>query len=306
MEWLAILSIPLFISAIWLTALLYTTNPTASPSRYPTNSRILILVSHPDDEAMFFSPSLLHLTAPPLDNDLRVLCLSTGDADGLGSVRRHEILVSCAMLGVRNVSSDTKDGGAAGSVVVLDKEELRDEMGRVWPAQVVMQAVRDVTEGTWGGWTPEYIVTFDMYGVSGHSNHVSAWAGARNYIRSISSSPTTATETKIPKLYTLPTVSLPRKYLSILDFPFTYLFRKNGNGRRGASMLFISTWAEFGKARDAMTNAHRSQMRWFRWGWIWASRYMVMNELVEEEVLAVEMDQGGVGTAGKERMEKEL
>ena len=29
----------------------------------------------------------------------------------------------------------------------------------------------------------------------------------------------------------------------------------------------------------AMTRAHVSQMRWFRWGWIGVSRYMVVNDL---------------------------
>jgi N-acetylglucosaminylphosphatidylinositol deacetylase len=31
-----------------------------------------------------------------------------------------------------------------------------------------------------------------------------------------------------------------------------------------------------------MTTAHESQMRWFRWGWISLSRYMVLNDLKKE------------------------
>jgi N-acetylglucosaminylphosphatidylinositol deacetylase len=36
-------------------------------------------------------------------------------------------------------------------------------------------------------------------------------------------------------------------------------------------------------ARQAMTEAHKSQMVWFRWGWILTSRYMVINELQLEK-----------------------
>jgi N-acetylglucosaminylphosphatidylinositol deacetylase len=36
---------------------------------------------------------------------------------------------------------------------------------------------------------------------------------------------------------------------------------------------------EMRRAQKAMTVAHKSQMRWFRWGWIGASRYMVVNDL---------------------------
>lgn len=43
-----------------------------------TGKRILLLIAHPDDEAMFFAPTIQALTAPRLGNQLKVLCLSTG------------------------------------------------------------------------------------------------------------------------------------------------------------------------------------------------------------------------------------
>ena len=42
------------------------------------NKRICLLIAHPDDEAMFFSPMVLALTRPELGNHLKILCLSTG------------------------------------------------------------------------------------------------------------------------------------------------------------------------------------------------------------------------------------
>lgn len=60
--------------------------------------RITLLIAHPDDEAMFFSPTLLSL-AP--HNDISVLCLSSGDADGLGAIRKGELVESCRRLGIK-------------------------------------------------------------------------------------------------------------------------------------------------------------------------------------------------------------
>jgi hypothetical protein len=56
---------------------------TAQISRTPTfqkirNKRICLLIAHPDDEAMFFAPTLLALTDPAMGNHVKILCLSTG------------------------------------------------------------------------------------------------------------------------------------------------------------------------------------------------------------------------------------
>lgn len=42
------------------------------------NKRICLLIAHPDDEAMFFAPSLLALTRPETGNSVSILCLSSG------------------------------------------------------------------------------------------------------------------------------------------------------------------------------------------------------------------------------------
>lgn len=49
-------------------------------SRFPKlqNKRICLLIAHPDDEAMFFSPSVLALTRPETGNHVKILCLSSG------------------------------------------------------------------------------------------------------------------------------------------------------------------------------------------------------------------------------------
>jgi len=59
---------------------------------------------------------------------------------------------------------------------------------------------------------------------------------------------------------------------------------KKQMGEHPSPLLFLSAPQEVRIAQKAMTNAHKSQMRWFRWGWIWLSRYMVVNDLRLEKV----------------------
>jgi len=51
--------------------------------------RILFVISHPDDESMFFVPTILNLKAEGYT--LELLCLSNGNYDGLGKIREIEM-----------------------------------------------------------------------------------------------------------------------------------------------------------------------------------------------------------------------
>lgn len=80
------------------------------------NPRVLLLTAHPDDECMFFAPTVTSLLASPpvsvardkaVDPKIHAgvevysLCLSVGDADGLGDVRRAELARSLDVLGIQ-------------------------------------------------------------------------------------------------------------------------------------------------------------------------------------------------------------
>ena len=82
--------------------LLYVYTASVAQTRLPKlrGRRVCLLIAHPDDEAMFFAPSVLALTRPASGNRLRILCLSTGDADGLGDTRRRELRKSARLLGL--------------------------------------------------------------------------------------------------------------------------------------------------------------------------------------------------------------
>ena len=74
MELYVYFAIPVLIIIAWF----YTAS--VVQSRIPTlrDKAIVLLIAHPDDEAMFFAPTVLGLTRPELGNHLKILCLSSG------------------------------------------------------------------------------------------------------------------------------------------------------------------------------------------------------------------------------------
>lgn len=133
--------------------------------------------------------------------------------------------------------------------------------------------------------TIDTIITFDAYGVSSHPNHISLHDGAHTFLKALMHRHA-GWECPI-KLYTLTTTSIFRKYLSIFDAPWTIIaaiMRKKELGEFPTPMLFASSPVGYRRAQIAMTKAHESQMRWFRWGWITLSRYMIINDLKKEKV----------------------
>jgi N-acetylglucosaminylphosphatidylinositol deacetylase len=54
------------------------------------------VIAHPDDEAMFFVPSIRRLRE---HNKLYLLCLGNGDGAGLGRIREKELIQSAKYLG---------------------------------------------------------------------------------------------------------------------------------------------------------------------------------------------------------------
>ena len=131
----------------------------------------------------------------------------------------------------------------------------------------------------------DVVITFDRGGVSAHPNHISLYHGAVAFVRSIMKDHK-GWEPAV-KLYTLTSVSIFRKYASVLDSPIlilqTLLKKKEGQPFP-APLLTVSGPKDYRRAQRAMTTAHESQMRWFRWGWIGVSRYMVVNDLQKARV----------------------
>lgn len=219
--------------------------------------RIGFVIAHPDDEAMFFSPTIRTL-ADVLNKQkesegtvgLCLLCLSTGNFDGLGDIRKKELFESCARLGIGREK-----------VTIVDDKEIQDDPTREWPYdRVISHIERFVRE-----YNVTTLITFDERGISSHPNHISVYQAVKLLLRDHDSL----------RGYALITHSLVRKYLGLIDaWLLTPLSeRLTSNNKR---LLFYTP--RLTTARDAMM-AHRSQLVWFRHLFIAFSTYTFVNIL---------------------------
>jgi len=219
---------------------------------------------------------------------------STGDADGLGSVRAKELQESAKKLGLRSESD---------VFVVDDPSRFPDSMTANWiesdvsnmlayafaPELASATLKKKSTKDGPPVSTIDVLLTFDKHGISNHPNHRSLYHGAVHFLRSLMRDK--AGYTCPVSLYTLYTTTIFRKYIGIFDAPLTMLRGAlhtlfSGSGKRKGKkdelpgqLLFINSVSEYLTAQSAMVNAHKSQMVWFRYGWITIGRYMVVNDL---------------------------
>mmetsp|Transcript_19063 Transcript_19063/g.53353 ORF Transcript_19063/g.53353 Transcript_19063/m.53353 type:complete len:272 (+) Transcript_19063:100-915(+) len=224
------------------------------------SDRVLLVIAHPDDESMFFAPTVLSLRAAQVP--IFILCLSTGNAGGRGNSRQRELLRACEKL---NVPKE--------NVAIIDDPQLQDGMKTVWPEQVVQKQVHlcAVNNNT------NKVITFDERGVSGHPNHISTFYGVWAYYawRSrVSSVQNDAVISSLPPLtvFTLETTSLVRKYMGLLDIVASRLC-----AQQSQKCSFVVNPQPYIGVLAMMQ--HRSQLVWYRWLFIMLSRYTYVNTL---------------------------
>ncbi|KAN0066230.1 N-acetylglucosaminyl-phosphatidylinositol de-N-acetylase [Thecaphora frezii] len=229
---------------------------------------VLVLTAHPDDEVMFFAPSILALAGAGVQ--IFSLCLSTGNADGLGAVRARELIDAYSMLGV-----------PGDRVTALEDEKLQDGMATYWDPDYISDKVEHHLAGLGQG--IEALITFDAVGVSSHANHKACYqASLRLRDRGT-----------VEAVYTLQSPSLAAKYLSLPLATLEALLSLPCSGRTAALSTEVesvvdrlpvsictlsSPWA-YGRSVAAMRQ-HTSQLVWFRYFYIALSKLMYGNLLV--------------------------
>ncbi|RAL14188.1 PIG-L family deacetylase [Aspergillus homomorphus CBS 101889] len=246
-------------------------DPRLVPHNLQRARHVLLVTAHPDDETLFFSPTILyHRRAPDVTRAL--LVLSSGNYNGLGDLRQDEIHHSCDRLGI-----------APDRCVVLDRSELQDNPTTWWDEELIRDLVAHYVER----WKIDLLYTFDDGGVSGHINHRAVSAGVRKYVQS---SP------QAPPAYSLQSTFLLRKYSSLVDLlrtalPFSgrilralMITPPNDPSlvhldRYQDSALLVSSWETYRVARSAFSQ-HESQYSWDRVLYLVMSRYMWFNNLV--------------------------
>ncbi|XP_022741934.1 N-acetylglucosaminyl-phosphatidylinositol de-N-acetylase isoform X2 [Durio zibethinus] len=230
---------------------------------------VLLVVAHPDDESMFFSPTISYLTSR--GHNLYLLCLSVeemplsfllfslmvvnpfsfakweffwyyhglsvqppsmscqkgkeyGNADGMGSIRKDELYLACAVHKVQ-----------LQRVKVLDHPDLQ-------------------------------LITFDSYGVSGHCNHGDVHYGVRKFLHD--SSPRNI------EAWELVSINILLKYSGPLDIWLSTL--DSTRHPKGVMHCLLNEHPR--KSFLAMAQ-HSSQWVWFRKLFVSFSSYTYVNTL---------------------------
>lgn len=212
------------------------------------NQSVCLIIAHPDDECMFFSPIMRQLSKQAAIR-IHVLCLTIGDFYGKGSQRVAELRASC-----QNLIPNCSD------ITISDRLPDTSEQN-AWDMNLCQSLISEYVKKH----SIDLIVTFDSYGVSGHTNH-------RSTHQAIQSLQNRLTDVNVLILESVP---IWRKYLFILDLPISlfefWMTRKH-------DILAVNSLWDYVKALDAM-RCHQTQLVWFRWIYIFTSRYMLINTL---------------------------
>ncbi|KAF9074839.1 putative deacetylase LmbE-like domain-containing protein, partial [Rhodocollybia butyracea] len=219
--------------------------------------RVLLVTAHPDDECLFFAPTILGLTSHNQENFFS-LCLSIGDADGLGHIRREEYDKSLDVLGISKANR-----------MVLDDPSLKDGMDNFWDphyiADVVAEfvALHNITT----------ILTFDGDGVSGHPNHKAIPYGIQHMISTYPFSLLQNSTSKNDSVMHGIALWLGR----FIFEPFGWRsFIQASQDKHKATPVFVAGIENYLVALRAMRQ-HWSQLVWFRWLNVLFSSYMWVN-----------------------------
>lgn len=208
-------------------------------TRLPTlsNKHICLLIAHPDDEAMFFAPSVLGLTRPESGNHVMIMCLSSGNAEGLGEIRKKEMVKSGLVLGLtRGEEVMVVDNPVyalllypyaslrRASLHVVANRDFPDCIRTPWSTAKISSLLREAFIPNFSSSTPsseppkstiDVLITLDSRGVSSHPNHISLYYGARAFASSLTRNKPSL-ESPVD-LYTLTSVDSTRKYTGMFD-----------------------------------------------------------------------------------------
>ncbi|CDI98591.1 N acetylglucosaminyl phosphatidylinositol [Echinococcus multilocularis] len=202
---------------------------------------VLIVTAHPDDECMFFSPVILSLLKWNIPVDL--LCLSSGNYYGDGHLRCDELRRAVVILGIRH------------HMLICDTK-LPDSPRKIWAAEHVQKYISKAVRK----WHSKTIISFDVFGVSGHSNHCQIHSALAELPLGVSD----------VFVYCLKTYDSLLKYCT----PLIVLLALCLERRYVFHVPFSGTLTP----HKAMLQ-HRSQLLWFRYLYMIFSSYMYINVL---------------------------
>ena len=257
--------------------------------------KVMLVISHPDDEAMFFGPTLESLkktTNVITTTKVFCICLSNGNASGLGQTRAKELKKS------------TLEVFKLDGCVIADSEDLQDGMENAWPLEEIANVVHECVQH----YSPDVILTFDERGVSKHPNHVQTHRGVMRFIveAKLGAIPNAEyTEENVPEVWVLETTPFYRTFMGAMDYwasVITTTTRKKKGSKNtsnessnsnssslaaGASSTSSSSVMFCSRNPSLVLEAmrtHATQWVWYRKLYVAFSRYSLLNTLRRMDV----------------------
>ena len=250
--------------------------------------KVMLVISHPDDEAMFFGPTVESLKMSKLDggggqedavikdtvSEIKVfcICLSNGNAEGLGQIRAKELKKS-------TLEVFKMDG-----CVIADSEDLQDGMDNVWPLEEIANVVHECVQH----YSPDVILTFDEKGVSKHPNHVQTHRGVMRFVveAKLGAIPNAEyTEENVPEVWVLETTPFYRTFMGAMDYwaSIVSTTTRNKKKKETSDSKRLSPEVMFCSKNPSLVlkamRTHATQWVWFRKLYVKFSRYSLMNTL---------------------------
>ena len=135
-----------------------------------TKQEVLLIIAHPDDEIMFFYPTLINFIKNKIK--IRILCLSNGNFDGIGQIRQGEFSQVMKMLKIEDYK-------------IINDERLNDGIKVKWDESYIAARIKQYLSEEEGDSNSKIInfnkigtiITFDENGVTKHPNHSSCCHG---------------------------------------------------------------------------------------------------------------------------------
>lgn len=196
-------------------------------TKLPENvSRVLLVTAHPDDECMFFGPTLVALKKEEIVESSFCVCQEVsskipssrdsasflwfdeslpGDFGKLGHVRKDELWNSCDVFHIKPQD-----------ITLMNCTLLPDDPSVEWKVGLLSQLILDHIEML----DIDLLLTFDKDGVSQHKNHQAIYYATAALCLS-GLIPSTC------RILILETVNVIRKYLSLFDVVISLLLSTN-------------------------------------------------------------------------------
>ncbi|ANQ08932.1 N-acetylglucosaminylphosphatidylinositol deacetylase [Plasmodium coatneyi] len=163
------------------------------PNWLQEKGNVAFIIAHPDDEIMFFFPTIKLLFDKKKKEEIFLLSLSNGDFYGQGKIREKELYHVWSYL-----------GGVKNNCKVMNDPDVQDGSA-FWNEKHLVDILADYCTQ----YNIRNVLTFDSYGVSGHPNHISTHGSVRLLSKRMGI-----------KVLTLHSTHLIVKYLGMFSLPF--------------------------------------------------------------------------------------